>query len=151
MAEILHHLRNPGMMIPLQLPTNNGFSWCQVVRNGFRPSTNRACSQHPLADVWRDDIPSKKPPKNEAKHSALAHPSKCSLTTLPRTQQSVVLPTETPRRNEYMHKVHRLVSHGRIPGLPPCCAQNLNPCARNLVNVQARTAGCARFTLGVTF
>ena len=38
MDEILHHPRNPGMMIPLQIPTNNGFSWFQSGA-GFRPST----------------------------------------------------------------------------------------------------------------
>ena len=27
MDEILHHLRQPGMMIPLQIPANNGFPW----------------------------------------------------------------------------------------------------------------------------
>ena len=27
MDEILHHLRNPGMMILLQIPTSNGFPW----------------------------------------------------------------------------------------------------------------------------
>ena len=34
MDEILHHLRNPGMMLPLYLPTNNDFSmvskWCRI-------------------------------------------------------------------------------------------------------------------------
>ena len=33
----LHHLRSPGMMLPLQIPTNNGFSWFQSGA-GFRPS-----------------------------------------------------------------------------------------------------------------
>ena len=37
-GRILHHLRNPGMMIPIQIPTNNGFSWFQSGA-GFRPST----------------------------------------------------------------------------------------------------------------
>ena len=32
--EILHHLRNPGMMIPRQIPTNNGFPWFQRVQSG---------------------------------------------------------------------------------------------------------------------
>ena len=27
MDEILHHLRHPGTMIPLQIPTNNYFAW----------------------------------------------------------------------------------------------------------------------------
>ena len=35
---ISHHLRNPGMMIRLQIPTSNGFSWFQSGA-GFRPST----------------------------------------------------------------------------------------------------------------
>ena len=40
MDEILHHLRHPGMMVPLKIPANNGFNHgLQVVRNGFRPST----------------------------------------------------------------------------------------------------------------
>ena len=38
MDEILHHLRSSGMMIPLHLPTNNGFPWSQSDA-GFRPST----------------------------------------------------------------------------------------------------------------
>ena len=29
MDEFLHHLRNPGMMIPLQIPIKNGFPWIQ--------------------------------------------------------------------------------------------------------------------------
>ena len=34
---ILHHLRNPGMMIPPQIPTNCGFPWFQSgARSGFR-------------------------------------------------------------------------------------------------------------------
>ena len=40
MDEILHRLKNPRVMIPLQIPTNNGFNHgFKVVRNGFRPST----------------------------------------------------------------------------------------------------------------
>ena len=31
MDEILHHLRNYAMMIPLQIPTNNGFTWFSEV------------------------------------------------------------------------------------------------------------------------
>ena len=46
MDEILHHLRNPGMMIPLSILTNNGFPWSQSGA-GFRPSIhsiNSICS-----------------------------------------------------------------------------------------------------------
>ena len=38
MDRILHHLRNPRMMIPLYIPTNNGFPLFQSGA-GFRPST----------------------------------------------------------------------------------------------------------------
>ena len=38
MDEILHHLRNPGMMIPLYIPMNHGFPWFPSGA-GFRPST----------------------------------------------------------------------------------------------------------------
>ena len=38
MDEILHHSRNPGMMIPLQIPTNHGFPWLQSGA-GFCPPT----------------------------------------------------------------------------------------------------------------
>ena len=38
MDEILHHLRNPGRMIPLEIPTKNAFPWFQSGA-GFRPST----------------------------------------------------------------------------------------------------------------
>ena len=35
-----HHLRSHGMMIPLEIPTNNGFKHgFHLVRNGFGPST----------------------------------------------------------------------------------------------------------------
>ena len=38
MDEILHHLRSPGMIIPLQMPTKNGFTQgFEVARNGFGP------------------------------------------------------------------------------------------------------------------
>ena len=42
MDEILHHLRNAGIGIPLEIPTNNGLPWFQS-RAGFRPSTVAAC------------------------------------------------------------------------------------------------------------
>ena len=35
MDEILHHLRNPGRMIPPLKSANNGFSWFQSGANGF--------------------------------------------------------------------------------------------------------------------
>ena len=38
MDEILHHPRDPGMIIPLQIPANNGFPWYQSGA-GFCPST----------------------------------------------------------------------------------------------------------------
>ena len=38
MDEILHHPRNPGMMMPLQITANNGFPWIQSGA-GCRPST----------------------------------------------------------------------------------------------------------------
>ena len=37
MDAILHHLRNPGMMIPLQTPTSNGFPWFKVVQDFVHP------------------------------------------------------------------------------------------------------------------
>ena len=37
-GQILHHLRNPGMMISLRIPTNRGFPWFPRGA-GFRPST----------------------------------------------------------------------------------------------------------------
>ena len=40
MDEILHHLRDPGMILPLQIPANNGFNHgIKVAQNGFCPST----------------------------------------------------------------------------------------------------------------
>ena len=41
MDEILHYLRNPGMMIPLQISTNNGFPWFPSGA-GFRTSAVRS-------------------------------------------------------------------------------------------------------------
>ena len=38
MDKILHHLRNPRMMIGVSIPTNNGFPWFQSGA-GFLPST----------------------------------------------------------------------------------------------------------------
>ena len=38
MDEILHHLKIPGTMVPLKIPTNNAFLWFQSGA-GFRPST----------------------------------------------------------------------------------------------------------------
>ena len=50
MDEILHHLRNPGMMISLYIPTNNGFRWFQGGA-GFRPSTVSGPGKQPLSCV----------------------------------------------------------------------------------------------------
>ena len=37
MDEILHHLRDPAMLIPRKIPTRNGFFWLpKVVQSGFR-------------------------------------------------------------------------------------------------------------------
>ena len=37
MDEILHHPENPGMMIPLKLPTNIGFQGFKVVQDSVHP------------------------------------------------------------------------------------------------------------------
>ena len=37
MDEILHDLRKPGMIIPLEIPTRNGFSWFEVVQDFGHP------------------------------------------------------------------------------------------------------------------
>ena len=47
MDEILHHLRNPGMMNPLQIPMNNDVPWFPSGA-GFRPSTVSTEGLHEL-------------------------------------------------------------------------------------------------------
>ena len=42
MDEILHHLRSPGIMIPLKISTNDGFAWFQS-GTGCRASTVWVC------------------------------------------------------------------------------------------------------------
>ena len=44
---ISHHLRNPGMMIPLQITTNSGLPWFQSGA-GFRPSAVKSLSSLPM-------------------------------------------------------------------------------------------------------
>ena len=57
---------NPGMMIPLSIPTNNGFNHgFQVVRNAFRPSTAPTSENpHPRIPFFfaRPLVPSLHPP-----------------------------------------------------------------------------------------
>ena len=42
-GRILHHLRHPGLMFPLSMPTNNGFPWFQSGA-GLRPATVQLAS-----------------------------------------------------------------------------------------------------------
>ena len=60
MDEILHHLRNAGRMIPLQIPTNNGL---HVVQDFVHPQNKPGCNSNlrgrslPLAATqWRSEV-----------------------------------------------------------------------------------------------
>ena len=43
MDEIVHQLRNPGMMIPLQIPTENGCHGFKVVQDFVHPQQDSLC------------------------------------------------------------------------------------------------------------
>ena len=53
MDEILQHLKNHRMMIPLYMPTNNGFPWFSSGAE-FRPSTVRLIGELPVIDLGKE-------------------------------------------------------------------------------------------------
>ena len=72
MDEILHHLNNPGVMLPLEIPTNNGLLWFQSGA-GFRPSTVRTNKSFGLTDFGaEDEIEQEEVRKQVAKEQAAA-------------------------------------------------------------------------------